>query len=366
MSTIKEHIPLLLVILIIGGAIYYLQSQKVEVTGGDVEDAEISVLERLAVRQDVIKEKERKYETAKEITSPDGFINTEPITVQELVGKKVILIDFWTYSCINCQRTLPYLNSWYQKYSDKGLEIIGVHTPEFKFEEDYDNVLAAVEKFNVKHPVVLDNDYSTWRSYENRYWPRKYIIDIDGFIVYDHIGEGAYEETEKVIQKLLKERNEVLGLRQEIDEAVATPDNVDEVDFSQVGSPEIYFGPWRNDQLANGKKRTNGVQELTIPETITKNALYLGGIWEFDDETAENKSKDARIVFTYEAKKVNFVAEASMPIPIEVFQDGELVKTVTIEDPGLYTLIENERYGEHRLLIKIKEPGVKAFTFTFG
>ena len=147
--------------------------------------------------------KEARYDKAKEISSPDGFINTAPITISELIGEKVILIDFWTYSCINCQRTLPYLNAWYEKYKDSGLAIVGIHTPEFGFEKEYDNVLAAAKKFGVTYPVVLDNDYATWRAYSNRYWPRKYLIDIDGYIVYDHSGEGAYDQTERKIQELL-------------------------------------------------------------------------------------------------------------------------------------------------------------------
>jgi thiol-disulfide isomerase/thioredoxin len=159
------------------------------------------------------KEKKSKiYKAAKEITSPDGFINTESqsITIGEFVGKKVVLIDFWTYSCINCQRTLPYLNKWYEKYKNEGLEIIGIHTPEFEFEKKYDNVKKATEKFGIKFPVVLDNDFSTWRAYQNNYWPRKYLIDIDGYIIYDHIGEGAYEETEQKIKAALSERAIIL------------------------------------------------------------------------------------------------------------------------------------------------------------
>ena len=148
-----------------------------------------------------------KYPRFAELANPDGYLNTDhDITIGEYIGKKVILVDFWTYSCINCQRTLPYLTSWDEKYRDEGLLIIGVHTPEFGFEKEYDNVKRAIEKFNIKYPVVQDNEYQTWRAYKNRYWPRKYLIDIDGYIVYDHIGEGAYDETEEKIREVLKER----------------------------------------------------------------------------------------------------------------------------------------------------------------
>ena len=146
-----------------------------------------------------------------EIVGPSGFVNTDGITIRELIGQKIVLVDFMTYSCINCQRTFPYLNAWYGKYKDQGLEIIGIHTPEFAFEKDIDNVREAMKHFGISYPVVLDNDYATWNAYGNRYWPRKYLIDIQGNVVYDHIGEGDYEETEMKIRELLEERAQVLG-----------------------------------------------------------------------------------------------------------------------------------------------------------
>src|SRR3989344_3254541 len=155
-----------------------------------------------------------------EIVNPSGFLNTgvdsdgkvAPVTLGDLVGKKVILVDFMTYSCINCQRTFPHVKAWYEKYKDKGLEIVGIHTPEFAFEKNIENVRVAMKKAGITYPVVLDNDYGTWKAYANNYWPRKYLIDINGNIVYDHIGEGAYEETEMKILELLEERAKLLGL----------------------------------------------------------------------------------------------------------------------------------------------------------
>src|SRR5919107_290699 len=133
------------------------------------------------------------------------------IDLKDLKGK-VVLVDFWTYSCINCIRTLPYLVDWNEKYADKGLVIVGVHSPEFEFEKNVDNVKAAVQKYGIKYPVVQDNDKGTWDAYENRYWPRKYLIDNEGYIRYDHIGEGGYAETEKVIRSLLAERAAQTGI----------------------------------------------------------------------------------------------------------------------------------------------------------
>jgi cytochrome c-type biogenesis protein len=155
--------------------------------------------------------KKKKYKMANELIPNGGFINTGPFGLADFVRKKVILLDFWTYSCINCLRTFPYLKDWYSRYKDAGLEIIGVHSPEFEFEKKYDNVAAAVKKLGITFPVVLDNDHSNLSLYGTVYWPTKYLIDIDGFIVYKHIGEGGYREIELRIRELLAERKEVLG-----------------------------------------------------------------------------------------------------------------------------------------------------------
>jgi len=140
-----------------------------------------------------------------ELIDPDGFINTDEFLIEDYVGEKVILIEFWTFGCINCQRTLPHVVSWYEKYKDEGLIVIGIHTPEFSYEKDTENVMEAVEKWGITYPVVLDNDFKTWRAYGNKYWPGIYLVDINGNIVYDHIGEGAYTQTENKIKELLKE-----------------------------------------------------------------------------------------------------------------------------------------------------------------
>lgn len=205
MTETQKSIAGVLVIVVIVGAIILLEHTKTTVNLSNREIADtVIVVENSAER---VAEKEREYERVKEISTPDAIINApEDFNLADLVGEKVILVDFWTYSCINCQRTLPYLNDWHDEYADDGLVIVGVHTPEFEFEKDYDNVLRAVEKWGIEYPVVMDNDYSTWQSYRNRYWPRKYLIDIDGFIVYDHIGEGGYDETEEKIVELLNEK----------------------------------------------------------------------------------------------------------------------------------------------------------------
>ncbi|CAN5570942.1 hypothetical protein BH24ACT22_BH24ACT22_19260 [soil metagenome] len=156
-----------------------------------------------------IASKEEEFKRAADITGPTGYVNTEGISLEEFRGDKVVLLEFWTYTCYNCQNAQPYINGFHDKYGDDGLQVIGVHSPEFGFEKDYNNVAAAVQEAGIQYPVVLDNNYATWNAYNNLYWPAWYLIDADGFIRYKHFGEGAYEETEKKIQKLLDERDKI-------------------------------------------------------------------------------------------------------------------------------------------------------------
>lgn len=155
----------------------------------------------------LIGRKEAKFQRAEEIVAPTGFINTEGVSINEARGKKVVLVDFWTYACYNCQNTQPHLNAWHEKYAEDGLLIIGVHTPEFGFEREPANVEQAVRQAGIEYPVVLDNNYATWNAYDQRYWPAMYLIDTDGFVRYKHFGEGAYAETEAKIRELLAEKD---------------------------------------------------------------------------------------------------------------------------------------------------------------
>ncbi len=368
----KQVLTGIVVVLIIGSIMFFeLQKPERPSSNGGNSDIAVNMTKE---------EKARQYEPAKEISTPDGFINTQgkPITIGEFVGKKVVLLDIWTYSCINCQRTLPYLNAWQEKYKDQGLEIIGLHTPEFDFEKKYDNVVAAVKKFGIQYPVVLDNDFFTWNAYGNRYWPRKYLIDIDGFVVYDHIGEGGYEETEKKIQELLQERMATLGEKGSISSATVKPAGAQTEIYAN--SPETYFGAARNSNLGNGSAGQVGMQSFTAPLTIDQNKLYLAGDWNFTNEYAENAAANGVILFRYNARDVYFVASAETATNIRVLQDGKPlgaasggdVTTVngesiaTIHEDRLYKLIHNETPGEHILQIIIAAPKIKAFTFTFG
>lgn len=307
-------------------------------------------------------EKTARYPRAKELSQPGAFINTPggaPITIQSLVGKKVILVDFWTYSCINCQRTQPYLNAWYSKYKDQGLEIIGVHSPEFDFERNTDNVRLATKVAGIQYPVVQDNDFATWQAYANRFWPHKYLIDADGFIVYDHIGEGSYDETEKEIQKLLSELHARTGAGS-VAGGLVNPSAL----TAQAGSPETYFGSNRNEYLGNGNKETAGIQTFTLPSTYVLNKLYLGGVWNITPEYAEAQ-KDTRVHYRFKAKNVYLVASSPSELPLTITLDGVKQNSVTISADRLYTLISLPVAGEHELEF-IVPAGVKLYTFTFG
>jgi cytochrome c biogenesis protein CcdA/thiol-disulfide isomerase/thioredoxin len=321
-----------------------------------------------------ITEKSSRYPKAPELVSPEGYINTngEKISIGQFKGQKIVLIDFWTYSCINCQRTIPYLNAWYEKYKDQGLVIIGVHTPEFAFEKVLANVEKAVGQFGIEYPVVQDNQYQTWGAFKNSYWPRKYLIDIDGYVVYDHAGEGNYAETEKAIQAALAERAERLGLEALIPKAAA-----EESAPPKVYSPETYFGASRNEYLGNGAKGRVGAQTLSVPETIEPNTLYLGGAWRMYPEYAE-AGAGASIVFQYGARDVYFVASAKNgPAEIEIYRDGRLAEAagpdadprtgiVVVDGDGLYKIVHDPEVDVHTLEIRIKKGTLEAYTFTFG
>jgi len=300
---------------------------------------------------------------APELAGIEGYINTDGIKIADLVGKKVILIDIWTYSCINCQRTLPYITMWHEKYKDKGLEIIGVHSPEFDFEKKLENVQRAVDKFGIKYPVVLDNQHATWNAFMNRYWPRKYLIDIDGYIVWDHIGEGGYEEAERKIQELLEERAEKLGMEESI------PTGISEVVAPRiegfVGTPELYLGyAFTRGNFGNSEGLpANQEVVYTLPASISSNAVYLEGTWFVDKDHVRLVSDTGKVILKYDAKNVNIVASGNSEIT--VILDDKIIGAQKVEADDLYVLADNE-YGKHTLAFDVKGSGFKLYTFTFG
>jgi thiol-disulfide isomerase/thioredoxin len=323
-----------------------------------------------------------QFKQAPELAGISNYINSQPFKLADLKGK-VVLVDFWTYSCINCIRTIPYLNAWYEKYADQGLVIVGVHSPEFDFEKNPQNVQAAVQKFGIKYPVVQDNDHGTWNAYQNRYWPHKYLVDDEGFIRYDHIGEGNYAETEKVIQSLLQERAANLGQNATINTSTtAKPEGAKSVDFGRINTPELYFGyKYARANLGNPEGFDPGkVVTYRLPDDydakIEPNVIYLSGDWLNNPDSMELKSHTGRIVLEYSAKSVNIVAGGTGKAYVS--EDGHAVgadrgddvseqdNAADINGQRLYNLAAHGGYASHTLTIDIVGEGFRIYTFTFG
>ena len=317
-----------------------------------------------------------KFKMAPELVGISHYINTTPEQLVKDIEGKVVLYDIWTYSCINCIRTLPYITAWNEKYADDGLLIIGVHSPEFEFEKDPYNVEMAVDKNGITYPVVLDNDMDTWKAFENRYWPRKYIADHEGFIRYDHIGEGKYEETERIIQMLLEERASQLGLNVAAAESLV---ELEEFEHTSFRTPELYFGykfaSGRN-QLGNSEGFNPGNEvTYTIPDDLKLHYFYLDGTWKNLQGSMKLISNQGKIQLPYFAKEVNIVTagKGSLSIlldgkPIEPEYEGIHLQggKIEVEEPGLYNIIASDEASSHTLEILVSEPGFEIYTFTFG
>jgi thiol-disulfide isomerase/thioredoxin len=265
---------------------------------------------------------------------------------------KVVLIDFWTYSCINCLRTLPYVTKWYDTYKDKGFVVVGIHTPEFAFERVTRNVQTAIERFGIKYPVAQDNAYRMWQAYDNHYWPADFLVDQKGKIVATHFGEGDYDKTEDDIRKLL---------------AAGPPVAEDNgPDLSKVGSPEMYFGVMRLEYLASPEAPRQGEQAYSAPPNLPLNNFALVGSWTVAMENATLAKDDGEIVLHFKSGKVHMVASSASAVTVSVSVDGKPQPPVTIQGSQLYTLFDSKDYGEHQLELKIPKAGFTAYTFTFG
>jgi cytochrome c biogenesis protein CcdA/thiol-disulfide isomerase/thioredoxin len=275
------------------------------------------------------------------------WLNSKPLTLASLRGR-VVLIDFWTYTCINCLRTLPYLRAWDERYRDRGLTIVGVHTPEFEFEKDTANVKDAIARNHLRYAVAQDNDYGTWDAWGNQYWPAKYLIDANGQVRYAHFGEGDYATTEAAIRSLLPDKD--LGER-----VGRQPGEV-----PGEASPETYLGAAR----AQGWEPavTSGVHDYPGITRLDRDRFALGGRWKVDDESA-TAVKDATLNAHVRGKSVYLVLGGSGHVDVTV--DGKPEKTVAVDGQRLYELMKRPRSGEHELELNF-EPGVAGYAFTFG
>lgn len=278
------------------------------------------------------------YGMAPDFISDGEWLNSTGLTLHDLKGK-VVIVDFWTYSCINCIRTIPYLKSWYETYKDDGLVIIGIHAPEFAFERSTENVSKAMKDLGVTWPVLLDNDYTMWQSYNNSYWPSKYFLDANGRIRYYHFGEGGYDSAEKVIKKLLKEAGK------------STKKTAKKLDIlkKRSNTPEIYLGSHRG-------------SESQIP--LKNGEWFLTGEWKKSGNYIEPENK-GELELRFDAKSVNLVIEPNGKGKIEILIDGETQGVIEPEESRLYNIVNMKKSGEHTLRLKV-EGKLRLFAFTFG
>jgi cytochrome c biogenesis protein CcdA/thiol-disulfide isomerase/thioredoxin len=307
------------------------------------------------------------------------WLNSPPLTAEGLRGH-VVVIDFWTYSCINCLRALPYVRAWYEKYRDKGLVVIGIHAPEFAFEKDLKNVRREVKELGVTYPVAVDNDYKLWRAFGNEYWPAHYFVDASGSIRHTHFGEGEYDESERVIQQLLAEAG---GGNMPTDLVSATGSGAALAsDETHVLSPETYIGHTRADNFASPGGQVPGVaHDYTVPPKLSLNEWALGGRWTVGEESAAANAAETRIAFHFQARDLHLVlgpGPDGRPVRFRVRLDGappgddhgtdvDADGSGTVPEERLYQLIRQSGDVRDRTFeIEFLDPGVVGYAFTFG
>ena len=307
------------------------------------------------------------------------WFNSSPLSMRALLGK-VVLIDFWDYTCVNCIRTLPYVQAWHDRYKDEGLAVVGVHTPEFTFAQYDSNVERGIREFSLTYPIVVDSSFELWKAFANRYWPTKYLIDTEGYLRYAHFGEGKYQETEEVIQELLKERDPAVQLPPTL-EPVRPEDRPGAVCFKPTG--ELYLGHARGRIGNEGGYETDLVTIYDFNEAVLKEEFfYARGRWASTREYFGSEGDDCRIMLKYSGAGVNLVMAARKDSDgiVEVRRDGKpLTPEVATRDisfengasiirvmkPRMYSIVDNHAFGTHTLELIIRGPGVALFAFTF-
>jgi thiol-disulfide isomerase/thioredoxin len=292
------------------------------------------------------------------VVGAKGWLNSPPLGRVDLAGK-VVLYDFWTYSCINCQRTLPRLRSLYDRYKGDGLVLIGVHSPEFDFEKDHANVAHAVTRYGVTWPVAFDDDMAIWNSFANQAWPAEYLTDRQGRLRQVRFGEGDYDDKENDVRTLL-------GIPSGAPRA-AVPGE-DQI-VSAAVTPEIHLGlAFGGAQLSSSPERlTKGLQPYSLPDPVLQDTFALGGGWIAVDQDIESTDTGVALVLRYRGAEVNLVAGADAPAKVDVELDGVPLTTLTVMEHDLYNVVNKGPAGYHSLVFKPHGPtSVKMFAFTFG
>jgi methionine-S-sulfoxide reductase len=314
-----------------------------------------------------------------ELAGTTGWLNSKPLSRASLRGK-VVVLDFWTYSCINCLRALPYVNAWYDHYKDSGLVIIGVHSPEFEFEKDTDNVRKAVEKFAIKYPVALDSNMAVWKAFNNRFWPAHYFVDAQGRIRGHHFGEGKYARSERIIRQLLTEAG-AKNLPDPLNDAAGQGVSA-AADSANVSSPETYLGFARAENfLSPGSFARDSVKSYALPARLSLNQWALSGRWKVSKEKSVLDLPPGRVVFRFRARDLHLVlgpGTERKPVRFRVLLDGkppgadhgmdiDEAGNGTVREQRLYQLIRQKgAVGEHEFTIEFLDGNVEAYSFTFG
>ena len=312
------------------------------------------------------------------------WLNSSPLSFRQLRGRAV-LVDFWDYTCVNCIRTLPYVQAWHETYHDKGLTVIGVHTPEFTFAQYESNVERGIREFGLTYPIVIDSNREIWKAFANRYWPTKYLLDKDGYLSYGHFGEGAYAECEQVIQELLREIDPGVPLP-EIMNPVREEDSSGAVCYRATG--ELYLGHARGRIGNEGGFKEDAIADYSFTGLPEENFFYANGRWASTVEYFEAvESGPHTLQLKYEAAAVNLVMACprSTSIEVVILHDGKPLthgqatrdtrfrsgandageeSYVVVDSARMYFLVDNHEFGEHRLELQCST-GVAAFAFTF-
>lgn len=332
------------------------ERQKKAGQGSTVDQAGVS-------SQAMVKSNLPKMIRAPEFAGLGTWHNGKPLTLKGDLKGKVVLVDFWTYSCINCIRTLPHIQGYWDKFNNQPFVVVGIHTPEFVFEKDDGNVAEAIKRFKLTYPVAQDNDFGTWNAFSNRYWPAKYLIDADGYIRYTHFGEGGYEETDAAIASLLGE----LGVQ--MPEATSSVSQANGTYYGDV-TPETYLSSRSWPAFGNSVGNpSDQVVQYKAPDTMTLHKYYFDGSWQLvDDEREVLASDTGEIRMKFLGGEINLVMglePGAMPASVEVWVDGKKTKDFTVDFHSLYQIFKGE-YGEHDVIMKIKGKGVGGYAFTFG
>lgn len=318
--------------------------------------------------------------TLPSLAGATGWLNSPPLDAQALRGK-VVLVDFWTYSCINCLRAMPYVREWAERYRDHGLVVIGVHAPEFAFERNLANVQRAVKDLKVTYPVAIDNDFAIWRGFNNKYWPAHYFIDAQGRIRAHHFGEGNYAQSEQIIRQLLREAGNTLP-GDDAPVAMTLDGVARQADMDNLKSPETYLGHARAENFASpGGQRHDQPADYTVPTTLQHNQWALAGRWTVGNEDARLEAPGGRIAFRFHARDLHLVlapGEDGRPVRFRVRIDGQPPGAAAggdvsadgegrVDENRLYQLIRQSGAVQERTFeIEFLDPGVHAYAFTFG